>query len=324
MTVDVTAVERELARIQWELTSSEVRTSLFNLIIWSPDAERTMADNALNYLLGKRAARVIHIVSTDVAESHLDVSARCFVDAERRGVCFQEIVITNGRDGAGGAPGSWVPLLVRDIPTFILWLDTVCDKRDDLYHATEQAEKLLIDSEHSIGLGDPEERLLATLRDITVSDGTPVTDFTFKRLRPLQRLVAGAFDDPQRIPLLDEIAALSIAGISHTAARLLVLWFAERLGWKPHEEGFLDRRGHKISFRHDSESHRCTSEIIIETESSQSVEIRTQDAGCADVEYPEGSESHPLISAPENGVLLLEEVDNVSSDPLFSATLSIT
>ena len=126
MIVDVPAVEQELARIQRELTNSEVRTSLFNLVVFSPDAEKTMANEALNYLLGKRAARVIHIVNSGAdgkraQESRLDVSARCFIDAERKSVCFQEIVITNGSDGAGGAPGSWVPLLVRDIPTLILW-----------------------------------------------------------------------------------------------------------------------------------------------------------------------------------------------------------
>ena len=160
MIVDVPAVEQELARIQRELTNSEVRTSLFNLVVFSPDAEKTMANEALNYLLGKRAARVIHIVNSGAdgkraQESRLDVSARCFIDAERKSVCFQEIVITNGSDGAGGAPGSWVPLLVRDIPTLILWQDTLCDKQELLAHAQEQAEKLLVDTEQSVALGDP-------------------------------------------------------------------------------------------------------------------------------------------------------------------------
>jgi glucose-6-phosphate dehydrogenase assembly protein OpcA len=213
--------------------------------------------------------------------------------------------------------------LVRDIPTFILWIDTVCDKRDALYHAMEQAEKLLIDSEHSISLGDPEERLLSTLRDITVRESTPVADFTFKRVRPLQRLVAAAFDDPHRIPLLDEVAALHISGISHVAARLFSLWLADRLGWKPTGDGFHDRRGREISFNYEPNSTGCTSEIVIQAKGGERVEIRTQEAGCADVDFPEGGESHPVISSPEDGVLLLEEVDNIASDPLFRAALSI-
>ena len=160
MIVDVVAVETELTRIQRELTSSEVRTSLLNLVVFSPDAEKAMANDALNYLLGKRAARVIHIVNAGTGDSRLDVSARCFVDAERKSVCFQEIVITSGADGAGGAPGSWVPLLVRDIPTFVFWLDTMSDKQDLLAHATEQADKLLLDTEQSLALGDRKDELL--------------------------------------------------------------------------------------------------------------------------------------------------------------------
>ena len=323
MTVNVAAVEEELARIQRELTSSEVRTSLFNLVIWSPDAERTMADDALNFLLGKRAARVIHIVSGNLQESRLDVSARCFVDAERRGVCFQEIVITNGLDGAGSAPGSWVPLLVRDIPTFILWLDTVCDKRDVLSHAREQAEKLLIDSEHSIELGDSQESLLAALRQITVTEGTPVSDFAFKRLRPIQRVVAAAFDAPERTPLLYEIASLAVAGLSPTAARLFSLWFAHRLGWRPAERGFHDRRGRDVRFEERRDAAGCQAEIVISTFDGQTIEIRTKEAGCADVAFPGGTEIHPVVSTPGNGVLLLEEVDNLTSDPLYRSALAL-
>jgi glucose-6-phosphate dehydrogenase assembly protein OpcA len=322
MTVNVAAVEEELARIQWELTSSRVRTSLFNLVIWSPDAERTMADDALSFLLGKRAARVIHIVSQDVPESSLDVSARCFVDAERRGVCFQEIVITNGHDGAGAAPGSWVPLLVRDIPTFILWLDTICDKRDALSHAREQAEKLLVDSEHSIQLGDAEDRVFSALRDITVTQGTPVSDFTFKRLRPIQRLVAGAFDDPERTALLDHIAAVSVGGLTPPAARLFSLWMADRLGWRSTKQGFEDRRGHLIEFSRGAAPEDCETEIVMSTEGGETVGIRTRSAGCVDLDFPEGLERHGVVSFPDDGSLLLEEVDNVASDALYRAALS--
>lgn len=322
MTVDVSAVERELARIQRELTSTEVRTSLFNLVIFSPDAEKTMADDALNFLLGKRAARVIHVVNRNLPESNLEVSARCFVDAHRRGVCFQEIVITNGRDGAGGAPGSWVPLLVRDIPTFVLWLDTISDRRELLSHAQEQAEKLLVDSEHSIALGDSEQEVLTALREIVV-EGIPVSDFAFKRLRPLQRIVASAFDAPDRTPLLEQVTGVRLAGVSHVAARLFSLWVAERLGWKAQNGAFRDRRGRVIQVRHQTEVDGCDGEVVLELEGGETVDVRIQEAGCADVDFPEGARTHPVMVVPTSGELLLEEVDNMNSDALYHAALSV-
>jgi glucose-6-phosphate dehydrogenase assembly protein OpcA len=323
MTVDVSAVEAELTRIQRELTSSEVRTSLFNLVVFSRDAETAMANQALNYLLGKRAARVIHIVSTHAGESSLEVSARCFIDAERKSVCFQEIVITNGEDEAGGAPGSWVPLLVRDIPTIIFWLDTLCDNRELLMHAQEQAEKLLVDTEQCIALGDPEEDVLSEVHRIAVTDGIPVSDFAFKRLRSLQRLVAAAFDDPKRTPLLDEISGVHLAGTSSLSARLFSLWLAERLGWKTDGSDFLDRHGRNVGFSHAKAADDCEFEVKIDLVTDECIRITTQTAGCADVDYPQGEHSHPVVSLPENGELLLEEVDAIGSDGLFRNALRV-
>ena len=328
MIVDVPAVEQELARIQRELTNSEVRTSLFNLVVFSPDAEKTMANEALNYLLGKRAARVIHIVNSGAdrnraEESRLDVSARCFVDAERKSVCFQEIVITNGSDGAGGAPGSWVPLLVRDIPTLILWQDTLCDKQELLAHAQEQAEKLLVDTEQSVSLGDPEDAILEVVHRIAVTDGIPVSDFAFKRLRTLQRLVASAFDDPKRTPLLDEISSVHLAGTSSLAGRLFSLWLADRLGWTIDGAHFRDRRNRPVAFNHAEVAVECEVEVHIDLLTNERIHIATQIAGCADVDYPEGEQSHPVVSVPGNGELLLEEVDAIGSDALYRNALRV-
>jgi len=323
MIVDVTAVEQELTRIQRELTSSEVRTSLFNLVVFSPNAEQTMANEALNYLLGKRAARVIHIVDGGTQESRLDVSARCFIDAERKSVCFQEIVISNGRDGAGGAPGSWVPLLVRDIPTIVLWQDTLSNKPELLAHAQEQADKLLVDTEQSVAMGDPEDGVLEVVRRIAVTDGIPVSDFAFKRLRTLQRVVASAFDDPKRTPLLEEISSVRLAGTSSLAGRLFSLWLADRLGWTIDDGQFRDRRKRQVAFNHAREAVGCEFEVTIDFVTSDPIHIVTQTAGCVDVDYPEGEHSHPVVSIPGNGQLLLEEVDAIGSDGLYKNALHV-
>ncbi|MEE8442007.1 MAG: glucose-6-phosphate dehydrogenase assembly protein OpcA [Spirochaetia bacterium] len=310
MIVDVTAVEQELARIQRELTNSEVRTSLFNLVVFGRNAEETMANDALNFLLGKRAARVIHIVNSGADgsrrdESGLDVSARCFIDAERKSVCFQEIVITNGSDGAGGAPGSWVPLLVRDIPTFILWQDTLCDKQELLAHAQEQAEKLLVDTEQSVAMGDPEDAILEVVHRIAITDGIPVSDFAFKRLRALQRVVASAFDDPKRTPLLDEISSVHLAGTSSLSGRLFSLWLADRIGWTIDGEHFRDRRNRTVTFHHTEKVAGSEFEVQIDLVTNARIQIATQTAG------------------PANGELLLEEVDAIGGDALYRNALRI-
>lgn len=327
MIVDVAQVEKELARIQRELTSSEVKASLFNLVVFSPDLQAAMADDALNYLLGKRAARVIHVADSDDNESSLDVSARCFVDADRKSVCFQEIIIANGRDRAGGAPGSWVPLLVRDLPTFVLWMDTVTDNRDLLLHAREQADKLLVDTEKSVALGDDEEDVFRIVQEIAFEDGIPVSDFAFSRLRPVQKIVAMAFDDPARTPLLERVTAVRVKGGTSISSRLLLLWLAERLGWTPDQgtapgESFRDRRGNAVTFRHEPDERALPGEVQIGFSEGDPVAVHLLTDGCADVDCPDGAELHPFVGARSPGEILLEEVDKVTGDRLYRQALA--
>ncbi|HKJ86563.1 MAG TPA: glucose-6-phosphate dehydrogenase assembly protein OpcA [Spirochaetia bacterium] len=330
MKVDVGAVEAELARMQRELTNSEVRTSLFNLVVMSPDAQRAMVDEALNYLLGKRAARVIHIVNNDQKESSLEVSARCFVDHEHKGVCFQEVVITNGADDAGGAPGSWIPLLVRDIPTYILWLDRVSGREALFEHVQSQADKIIVDSDHCVELGDDPGDLLATLRTVAVEEGVPLADFSWKRLRPYQQLTAGAFDGEGRERWLDEIDRVELRGLATVAANLFALWLAERLGWSrsgttaDHERiVFRDVRGRSVEVVCENGEPGCDVAIAIHLTNDRVVEVTAGRNGCADVDYPGGETKH-LVTIPSNGEILLEEVDAVYADDLYRDALTRT
>lgn len=327
MIVDVVAVEEELARIQRDLTSSEVRASLFNLVVFSRDAGEAMTWDALNYLLGKRAARVIHIVHGRAVESRLDVSARCFVDAERKSVCFQEIVITNGQDGAGGSPGSWVPLLVRDIPTIILWQDTLAGQPGLLAHAQEQADKLLIDTELAAALGDSDEAVMGAAHRLAVVDRIPVSDFAFRRLRPIQRLVAAAFDDPERTPMVTEIRHVRLCGASalstQHSARLFSLWMADRLGWRPDGTRFRDQRNRSVEFSHQPAADGCELEVVIEFTSGEHVVLTATVGGCGDTAYPHGNHAHSIVTLPGNGEILLEEVDVLASDALYRNALGV-
>ncbi|TVQ25628.1 MAG: hypothetical protein EA382_06720 [Spirochaetaceae bacterium] len=326
MKVDVPAVEAELARIQRELTHSEVRTSLFNLVVMSRDARRAMADDALNYLLGKRAARVIHIVSSDRDTSAIEVSARCFIDAEHKGVCFQEIVITNGGDRAGGAPGSWTPLLVRDIPTFVLWLDAITSDDRLFAHTLAQCDKLIVDSDHSVALADEPDALTRTLAQV-VHDGMPVADFSWKRLRPYRRLTAAAFDAPDRRGALSHISRVVISGLRTVETRLFGLWLADRLGWREPDfatvDRFVDARTRPVTIESAQPDPGCAVSVGFETTSGDRIDVSAGEDGCSDIEYPDGDQASGIVSVPSAGEILLEEVDAVYADELYAAALAV-
>jgi glucose-6-phosphate dehydrogenase assembly protein OpcA len=214
-----------------------------------------------------------------------------------------------------------VPLLVRDIPTFVLWLDTITDKGDLLLHAETQAEKLMVDSEQCVALGDDLEELLVALREMAVVRSTPLSDFSFRRIRPLQRLIAAAFDDERRTGLLNRLTSVRIAGVSPVAGRWLTLWLAERLGWKTDAGGLVDRRGRPVAVEYTPHAEECDAEVRLSAD-AETVDVRTHGAGCADVDLPEGGARHPVLNVPEAGELLLEEVDNVNSDALLRSTLA--
>ncbi len=327
--VNVSEVEAELARIQLELTSSEVRASLFNIVVMSRDVKRAKADDALNYLLGKRAARVIHIVNQQVPESSLEVSARCFVDDQRKGVCFQEIVITNGADDAGGALGSWTPLLVRDIPTYVLWLDSVHERPELFRHVQTQCDKLIVDSDQCISLGDDPAELLQTLANVSVEMSVPVADFAWKRLRPFRQLAADAFEGEERLPLLREIKGVTITGLSRPSARLYGLWLAERLGWQVSRieedaDHYQLRSGQSVAVAHTKGEPGCDLAITFSLSGNRTIDLMAREDGCADIEYEDGAEARELVSIPASGEILLEEVDAVYADDLFRAALELT
>jgi len=323
MTVDVAAVERELDRIQRDLTNTEVRASLLNLVVVSPTAPEAMQSAALTYLLGKRAARVIHIVRGDQEESSLEVSARCFVDRERKGVCFQEIVITNGKDAAGDAPGSWVPLLVRDIPTLVLWLDRLSDRENLLVHAQEQADKLVVDSELLVRWGDDQNTVISTLCRIA-SNGTAVSDFAFSRLRPVQKATAAAFDE--RLHLLREIRSVTLAGFTPMESRYFSLWLAERLGWSPPGEVYRDARGRAVAVEcaavRDGSQPAGDRGIEFGSYDGPTLSLALGPNGCADIDCADVT-LFPVIVVMGDGEILLEEVDSMATDSLLQAALVI-
>lgn len=328
MTVNVRAIEAELARIQRELTNSEVRTSLFNLVVFQTSATAGVADQALTYLLGKRAARVIQIRHHDGEESSIHASARCFIDAERKGVCFQEVIIGNGHDGAGAAPGSWSGLLIRDIPTFVVWLDALEARRAVLRHALELADKVIVDSELSeLGAGgDDPDALLTRVRHLS-DTGVLVSDFTWRRLEPLRRLTARAFD--HRESLLQRIDRVQIGACSSVFAELYLRWLAERLGWRRSGRSFYDSHGTVIEIDHRlGAPGSCDLTLAFDlrkdgsSDETEAVQLSTHANGCADIDLPEEEAARRIVRFPTAGEMLLREVDSIHGDPRFAAALA--
>jgi hypothetical protein len=318
--LDPRALEDEIARIREKESnpySSGTKTNLFTLIVFraveAPVAGGPVpgtpdhVDTALQYLLGKRPARIITIRRAHEAKTDAWVSGRCSPDRRNRGVCFEEVCIECGDDGVGGDPGTWSPLVIRDLPV-VAWLPDSLEAAteqwsDSLRGATGLVDKVLVDSSRSPG------EVAATLDELrklasATADASLVSDFAWRRSRVLREQTARAFDPAELRQLLPAVHAVQLYGGSRIEARLFFEWLDSRLdrevatdhAWEgPLTEGF------RITFTIDG---------------APAVDIGCTRGGCLSRGEEKGA-----YRFPSDGEILLEEVDSLGRDAVFAQVL---
>lgn len=320
---DPEKIERELYLLERERSLTETRTSLFNLIIiGGREDEDEVEENLLGHLLGKRAARVIHITLDTPGPTQVSVSARCAPDRENKGVCFQEILIADGLDGAGTAPGSWSAFLIRDIPVYVLWRSPFA-KRDTLLFAREQADKFIIDGEFQVRkLKEEFAEYLHRVKEDLLEQGIPVADFAWERFRPLRSFTARVFDSAEPLKAIPDIRELVLSGTEPVSLRLHSLWIAASLGWKRQGEEFSTGGGRRIPCTFQvSEAGETRTTFRFQGGDELDISVALDGVGVA---RRGGKEllSKALI-LPHDGEILLQQVDMPGFDGLYGKALDL-
>jgi glucose-6-phosphate dehydrogenase assembly protein OpcA len=311
-------IEQELAKVQRESSPTEARTLILNLVVFSSEGSRHRADQALSSIIGKRAARVIHITDSNQQESDISLSARCYLDRERRSVCVQEVLVTNGADGLGQAPGSWSPLLIRDLPTYVLWLRPIASDRELLGQAIENADKLIVDTDAAVAGGEAPDAVRSALEQAAHMQEVVVTDFAWRRTVRLRRLAAHAFDSEETAPYLSRLASVSVHGEPYMTGALLLAWVAARLGIEP--GGSRDRD--RLALGLEPGDGTPPVSISFETTAGEHVRVSGQNDGCADLEGTPHITERPAFTIPSDGEILLTEIDRVQHERIYLEALS--
>jgi hypothetical protein len=318
--LDPRAIEEEIARIREKESnpySSGTKTNIFTLVVFrvegvpepgAPDHVET----ALQFLLGKRPARIITIRRSLSPRTEAWVSGRCFPDRRNKGVCFEEVRIDSGDDGVGADPGAWAPLVIRDLPVFAWMPDSLQESAAQWTPAFRGSagliDKVMVDSSRSAAGsaagGAPALSALQDLRDST-PDGFLVSDFSWRRGKVLREQTARAFDPVEMRHLLPSVRAVRLYGGSRQEADLYFEWLDSRLGramkaehaWEgPLGEGF------RLTFTVDG---------------APPVDIGCTRGGCLSV-----GDEKSAYRLPTDGEILLEEVDTLSRDTVFGEILS--
>lgn len=315
--LDPRVIEEEIARIREKESnpySSGTKTNIFTLLIFRSEGAPEpgapdLVETALQYLLGKRPARIITIRRARSPHTEAWVSGRCFPDRRNRGVCFEEVRIESGDDGVGADPGAWAPLVIRDLPVFAWMPDSLQDAATQWTAALSGSagliDKLLVDSSRRPAQEAASMRTIQDLRD-AATDGILVADFSWRRGRVLREQSARAFDPAEMRPLLSSVKSVRLYGGSRMEAWLYFQWLVSRLGrsvdadhaWEgPLTEGF------RLTFTIDG---------------APAVDIGCTRGGCLSRGEEKGA-----YRFPSDGEILLEEVDTLSRDAVFGEVLSV-
>ncbi len=318
---DPQAVEHQLRKIQQEISPNEARTNLFNLVVYVSDQDDRLLMEALNYLHGKRPARVIVIRKNHGGVTHTDVTARCVPDENDKVLCIQEIVIFSGDDKAGEVPETWAPLLIREIPVFVWWLDSL-DQAPVPQLFDDVADRCFIDT----AFCDQPQEFLKELSRRSCELKTPLSDFSWVRIGPLLKLAANFFNTQEMRPHLHNLAGITLQGGLPSEALLFFQWFRVKMNWQgktdlSSTEWHYTQDGKPIVLKHLApKALNRGFTLTFETQDGQKLELKDSGEGYAKAVGPALNYSS-IFKMPTTGEALLQEIDKNSSDRLFLEAL---
>ncbi len=339
--VSPTEIEKQL-KLTLERQSGKgvigTRASLFNLVIFKRAFVPGPSDSALDFLLGKRPARIVHIDSGYPDKTRVSVFARCYPDRKDRTVCFEEVLISNGSDGKGMDPGMWSPILIHDLPTYLWWLNELESVPRDFINALEYGDKVLIYSsfneraynENPLIIFKGMAKLLREERQLPV-----LMDFSWVRLFSLRKFIAKLFDE--RVEDLYKIREIRVNNLQRSESLLLFLWFASRLGWRNgwfREDSvfFTDKNGKEVTLKHSGVrsledgvkmefSFRNSYNLSVECDTSGCMEALSE--GRSGVINRETHIERVRFEMPSVGEILLKEVDSLVGDDAYYEVLKM-
>lgn len=257
-TINPEAVERELQHL-WLQTSQANQRDL------KPDDERATlrarVANLMVFVTDESAIDKVHQMLVDLSTHHpcralvmvgagqeanrdIEISVAAFSKpigkkTDPRLCCEQVTLSARGRFVVE-LPSAAIPLLVPDLPVFLLWNDELITQQEVFADLFDRADRVIIDSATS---ADSRSNMGAVVDLVNSEDENraAISDINWARLTSWRALIAGCFDSLAHRPALNEIASVQIEYAPNRAdseeiaaqARLIAGWLASRLEWGP-------------------------------------------------------------------------------------------
>jgi glucose-6-phosphate dehydrogenase assembly protein OpcA len=337
ITVDVTAIERELAKLWREACASGrqvTRAALWNLILRADgDEPYTRAKQLVDAISGAAPARAI-VLRADAPGDGPEIEAR--IEANFHGteggaqlLGSEEVTLLARGKGTEHFPSLVRSLRLPDLPTALVWTGPPPRDARPLETLLEGVERMIVDTGD---LGSALE-LVDLAQLVHLSHAVELADLGWLRLGSVRLLLASFFDPPVGAEPILRAKRVHLDCARHGAATAVLLlgWLACRLGWGRPEKSAercwcVARPGGQVQLEvgvRDVEAGRDgIYQLLIESESGQSFTIT--DAGPHALELRGSGLPTRVLAAPErsDAELLVAALGLRGRDPMFGRALA--
>ncbi|MFQ3547858.1 MAG: glucose-6-phosphate dehydrogenase assembly protein OpcA [Termitinemataceae bacterium] len=304
----ISSLEKELAENVKSQAAGNARAMSATLITLSSYKDATEIDQWLEHLMGRRPVRLIHVRGNAPHGNRHWTSARCAIDRQARGICFEDIFIESSDDAVYHGR-VWGPLVLRELPALLLWnlnlqLLNSCD-----YDCQERVDLTIIDGSRTSQI---QTNALVRQREIILSNlegDRPLVDLVWEQLIPIRYAFSRLFEGSQS-PTAKDIEAIKIAISDPWAAFLLKGWLQDRCKGCPVEVLQTDTK--------DTLPLASIESIFVDGTRGQADVVSPRRAV---IKKPDGKALQ--ISLPDNsiGAILERLVDTPRPDPLYHRAL---
>ncbi len=267
---------------------NQIRACLFNLIIFSDDPRRSAyLHQIVQSIIEKFPCRIIFIQSVhDAPEPFVGpIAGTALVNMGDTVVICDRFNIDAAADQLHRVPSIVLPLLVPDLPVYLVWGQNPTTEAVILPQLKRFASRLIFDTECTDNLPDFCAKVIKLLDAAQME----IRDVKWAALGGWREVLARTFDTPEKIKELKECRNIQIiynnrpsVFVSHTDISPIYLqaWLASRLEWR-YQSTEKQTEGH--CFMYKNGKHSIKAELIpqdieeLESGAISTVRVMTED-----------------------------------------------
>lgn len=239
--INLANIEKELYNL-WKSQKDKnlIKASLFNLIIYANDPERTESlDEMVKTILEKYPCRIIFIHGNpDPQKNSLHTSVtNTIIHKGDNAIGCDRINIEVSYSQLFRVPFVILPLLIPDLPIYLLWGEDPTSENMILPYLRDYASRLIFNSDCMKSLQDFSQKILKEID----TEKLEIRDINWAATGSWREILAYIFNNEEKINLLKSCKNVRIEfnkecdkHTSHPEIQALYLqgWLAAQLGWQ--------------------------------------------------------------------------------------------